>query len=105
MRPGDKIKTPWNPSRGALARYSGPNGSRCVIVAGGRRWIRLLEIDAGGLRVQRVPIAEQRYLTILCQAGDDPKQYRLGLKQFRRAARSFGATKGDWALLREASTD
>lgn len=87
----------------SLARYRGPDGQHCVLVASGPRWLRLLALDSGGLTVRRVPTAEARYLAPLCTKDEAGYQrYRAALRRFGSAARAFGATKEARGMLRDA---
>ena len=60
----------------------------------GRKWLKVLVMDAGGIRIQKQPQSEARFMT--------PTDYPLAKarKRFRAAGKKFGITKSAKQLLR-----
>lgn len=80
---------------------------RSAFVKAGRKWLKVLAIDAtlnGGLRVWRVPTSDQQYMRPLLLRGK-PYPVARALKAFRRMAKSHGVSNGAKRLLREVSSE
>lgn len=60
----------------------------------GRKWLKVLIMDAGGIRIQKQPRSEERFMSTL----DYP--LAKARKRFRAAGRKFGITKSAKQLLR-----
>jgi hypothetical protein len=60
----------------------------------GRKWLRYIILDAGGLTIKRAPKSERKHMR--------PLDYNLNTakRKFRAAGRKFGITKAAKQLLR-----
>lgn len=85
---------------------NGYNSSvRCAFVKSGRKWLKVVALDAssdGGIRVWRVPADERRYMTPLLRKGK-PYNITRALRTFRSLAASHGITNGAKKILAEVS--
>ena len=78
-----------------VIRYHSDHGHViCLLAKVGRKFISLIPMDARGIRVKRVPLAEKRYFKELDYSIPKAK------KQFRASARKFGVTKEAQLYLR-----
>lgn len=76
-----------------LAYYRTPTGRRIAFYREGRTLIHTIEMDSGGIRIQRHPKSETRYIT------DIATPSRPAAKSFIAAGRRFGITKAASAAL------
>ncbi len=80
---------------------------RVCFVKEGRKWLKVVAIDAGtsdGLRVRKVPMADKQYMKPLMR-GKRPYSVKRALKVFRSVMKTHGATKGAKKLLKEVSRE
>lgn len=77
---------------------------RLAIIKRGRKWMKVLALDAnklGGLKLWKVALAEEKYMTPVLHKGK-PYPLARALTGFRRLAKSHGASKGAKKLMKEA---
>lgn len=82
-----------------IVTYRTDEGTRTAIVGRpGRKYLPAVLMDAGGLRVHKLPLAEDRYMT------DLDYSLRAAARKYLKAGRLFGITKAAKALLKAATT-
>ncbi len=77
-----------------VVRYKTNDGQSTAIVEAGRKWIRVILMDSGGISVKKVPKTEERFMS--------PLDYSLNKAKvkFRDSGRRFGITRAAKLLLR-----
>lgn len=70
-----------------------------LFIGRGRKWLQLIPMDSNGIRVRKVPFAEERYLQKL----DYPLS--RARRHFRSAARLFNSVTGVSKSTRKALKD
>jgi hypothetical protein len=83
-----------------LVRYHTDNGIRSAFVKQGRKFIKVVEIDAP-IRVRKVPVSDGRYMKPLLRNGEAYSVTRA-VNKFLKAGRSLGITDGARRILKEA---
>ncbi len=79
---------------------------RSAFVKTGRKWLKVVMIDAtsdGGMRVWKVPLSDQQFMTPLMRKGK-PYPVSRALKIFKRVGKTHGITKAAKNILKEAKT-
>jgi hypothetical protein len=72
-------------------------GARPVLVIGeGRKWMQILMVDDGRLRIRKLPIEEQRYMAPLTT------NERKARASFRRLARKPGTSRKIRQAIKES---
>lgn len=87
-----------------LVKYRSVDGVRNALVKDGRKWMKVLYIDAtktGGMTMRKVPQSDRRFMTPLLRKGK-PYPMSRALTVFRRFAKSHGATKTAKRFITEA---
>lgn len=80
---------------------------RCALVKRGRKWLQVVAIDAsvnGGLKIWRVPLADEKYMEPLLHKGK-PYPMSRALKTFRSLAATHGCSKAAKKFLKEARSE
>lgn len=85
-----------------LVVYRTKNGIRPALIHEGRKWIQVVVIDTP-ITVKKVRSAERRYMTSSLQFHGNPYPLRRAGRQFRKAAKHLGATKGAMKIIRAAA--
>ena len=73
----------------------------------GKKWLQVVALDAsqdGGLRVWKVPVSDERYMTPLLFRGK-PYPMTRALKTFRSLAATHGCSKAAKKFLKEARNE
>ena len=72
-------------------------GTYTVLLAKvGRKFIHVIFMDSGGIKLQRMKIGELSYMT------DTDYPLKRAVRKFRSAGRRFGITKSATTVLKEA---
>ena len=80
-----------------LQRYRDEEQTRIALVAKtGRKWMRVLVVEAGKLRMVKRPMADLQYMSPL------PTNERKARASFRRMARKSGTNRNIRHFLKEA---
>ena len=81
-----------------LVNYHSDNGyinGQCTgLLIRGRKYHKLIVMNSTGIRIRRLPLAEEKYMTIL------DSSEKKAAKQFRAAGRRFGITLAAKRALR-----
>lgn len=80
-----------------LVRFHTRNGIRSAFVKKGRKFIKVVTIDAP-ISVTKVRVAEERFMTPL-KKNDDFYPYARGVSKFIKASKTLGITKGAKAII------
>ena len=83
-----------------LVRFHTHNGVRSAFVKRGRKFIKVVEIDAP-ISVRKVRISEERFMTPL-KRNDDFYPYRRAVNKFIKASKTLGITQGAKDILLDA---
>ncbi len=90
----------------ALVKYHTGDAVRVSLVKRGIKWMKVVAIDAsasGGLKVWRVPVSDEKYMSPLVFANGKPYAMARALKSFRMMAKSHGCSKAAMKLIKEAA--
>lgn len=81
----------------SLVRYRSDEGVVIAFVKPGRKLLSMVAMDAAGLRVRKVPLSDERYIS--------PLDYPVAKarRRFLAAGKRFGISKGAKALIKEVA--
>lgn len=83
-----------------LVYYKTNEGERTALVLSeGRKWAKVIMLDASGIRIRSVPLSERRYMTPLAYP------MRAALNRYLKAHRAYGGTKAAKLALKAGLTE
>ena len=66
-----------------------------LLIDRGRKWLRFIPMKSSCIRIRRLPLSEEKYMTVL------DNSIKKAAKQFRAAGRRFGITLAAKRALRD----
>ncbi len=72
-----------------------------LVVARGRRLLQIIPIDSRGIKIEKVPLSQERWITPLVKRSGRPYPLKATARRLLRLHKTFGGTRSAKRALKE----